>query len=326
MNCAVSRVLVPGLGHRQVLVELGLVGLLQLGIAEDVGAIVEREHVAVVEEAPALALEGRQELVERVEVLEIGLVHVLGDVVVDRQDHAAVRERGDPGGLDVEDVVGAGARDVLGDRLGVLVRVRQFLDVEADAGQVLPERAREVPGLERLQAGLVGHVEGGTLVLLGGLDGAIGRVLRRAFGRRLDRGGLRLAERRARVRELDRGARRACCGRAAEERQTGPRERGRAAELDQPAQERPLRGAAPQQRLDLLGQARLELAPLALTAHGSPPRSPRAGTKGAHAPVHLVGAKLTTFRRGWQAAPRASRSNRTAPICGAIPRSLRVPR
>ena len=201
------------------------------------------------------------------EVLEIGLVHVLLDVVVDRQDDAAIRHRGNPGRLDVEDVVGAGARDVLGDRLGVLVRVRQLLDVEADAGQVLPERAGEVPGLERLQAELVGHVEGRALVLLGGLDGAVGRVLGRPFGRRLDRGGLRLAERRARIGELDRGPRRARAKARPEQREARPRQRGGAAQLDQPLQKRAPRLVAPQPGVDLLGKARLELTPLALTAH-----------------------------------------------------------
>ena len=65
----------------------------------------------------------------------------------------------------------------------------------------------EVPRLERLQAGLVGHVEGDALVLvfLRRLDGAIGRSVRRPLGRGLDRRGLRLAERRARVGELDLG-------------------------------------------------------------------------------------------------------------------------
>ena len=57
--------------------------------------------------------------------------------------------------------------------------------------------------LERLQARFVGHVEGRALVLLGGLDGAVRRVLRRTFGRGLDRGGLGLPEGRARVGELD---------------------------------------------------------------------------------------------------------------------------
>ena len=41
--------------------------------------------------------------------------------------------------------------------------MRQLDDVELDAGQLLPERAREVPRLQRLQAGLVGHVERGAL-------------------------------------------------------------------------------------------------------------------------------------------------------------------
>ena len=146
------RVVLPGLRHFQRLAELGLVGLLQLRILEDVLAIVEGEHVAVVEEAPDLALVGRQRLVERVVVLEVRLVHVLGDVVVERRDHAAIGERRRPGRLDVEDVVGAGAGDVLGDRLRILVGMRQLDDVRLDAGELLPDRAGEVARVERLQA------------------------------------------------------------------------------------------------------------------------------------------------------------------------------
>ena len=133
-----------------------------------------------------------------------------------------------------------------------------------------PEKLR---GSSAWRPGLVGHVEGRALVLLGGLDGAVGGVLRRPFGRGLDRGGLRLAERRARVGELDRpGAAPTLAPSAgAEQRQARPRQRGGAADLDQPLQERPLRGVAPQPGIDLLGQARLELTLLALTAHRYPP-------------------------------------------------------
>ena len=47
--------------------------------------------------------------------------------------------------------------------------MRQLDDVRLDAGQLLPHRAGEVARVERLQAGLVGHVEGHAPVLLGGL-------------------------------------------------------------------------------------------------------------------------------------------------------------
>ena len=50
------RIIVPGRRHGERLAEFGLIGGLQLGIVEDVRAIVERELVAVVEHAPALAL------------------------------------------------------------------------------------------------------------------------------------------------------------------------------------------------------------------------------------------------------------------------------
>ena len=61
----------------------------------------------------------------------------------------------------------------------------------------------EVARVERLQPGLVGHVERDAVEFLGGLHGAIGRAVRRAFGRGLQRRGLRLAERRRRIGELD---------------------------------------------------------------------------------------------------------------------------
>jgi hypothetical protein len=153
--------------------------------------------------------------------------------------------------------------------------MRQLLDVEADAGQILPERAGEVPGLERLQPGFVGHVEGRALVLLGRLDRAVRRVLRRPFGRGLDRGGLGLAERRARVGELDRRARRTRAETGAEagaeQREAGPRERRGAAQLDQALQEGAPGPIASQPGIDLLREARLKLAPRALVAHCHPP-------------------------------------------------------
>ncbi len=195
-------IFVPGPRHLEVLIELRLVGGLELLVAEDVLAVVEREDIAVVEDAPALALVGRHRLVERMVVLQVRLVHVLVDIVVDRRDHAAIGERGNPGRLDLEDVVGAGLRDVLGDRLRVLVGMRELDDAEVGARELLPERAREVARLERLETGLVGHVEGDAGKLLGGLDGPIGRAVRRPFGRCLDGGGLRLAERRIGRRQI----------------------------------------------------------------------------------------------------------------------------
>ena len=178
-------IFLPGLGRAERRVELRLIGLHHLRILEDVLAVVEGEHVAVVEEAPDLALVGRQRLVERVVVLKVRHVHVFGDVVVERRDHAAVGERRRPGRRDVEDVIGAGAGDVLGDRLGILVRIGQFDDVRLDAGELLPHRPGEIARVERLQAGLVGHVQGDAGILLGGLRGAEGGAVRRPFRRRL---------------------------------------------------------------------------------------------------------------------------------------------
>ena len=127
-----------------------LVSRLQLRIVEYVLAIVKSELIAVVEHAPLLAFVHRDRLVQRVVVVQVGLVHVLGDIVVDRHDDAAIRERRDPGRLDVENVVGAGASDVFGDRLGILVGVGELHDVEIDAGQRLPQRPGEILRLERL--------------------------------------------------------------------------------------------------------------------------------------------------------------------------------
>jgi hypothetical protein len=48
-----------------------------------------------------------QRLVERMIVLEVGRVHVFGDVIVERCDDAAIGQRRRPGWRDVEDVIGA---------------------------------------------------------------------------------------------------------------------------------------------------------------------------------------------------------------------------
>ena len=114
----------------------------------------------------------------------------------------------DPGRLDVEDVEGAGA--------GVCSAIGlEYWSGCGSSSTLKPMPVRSChSGPEKFQARapagqFVGHVDGRALVLLRGLDGAIGRVLGRTFGRRLDRGGLRLAERRARIGELDRRPRRA---------------------------------------------------------------------------------------------------------------------
>ena len=204
MNWAIWAYSSQVFGGAERRVELRLVGLLHLRILEDVLAIVEGEHVAVVEEAPDLALVGRQRLVERVVVLEVRHVHVFGDVVVERRDHAAIGQRRRPGRRDVEHVIGAGAGDVLGDRLGILVRIGQFDDVRLDAGELLPHRPGEIARVERLQAGLVGHVDGDAGKLLGGLRGAEGGAVGRPLGGRLHRQRLRLAERRGRIGQFQR--------------------------------------------------------------------------------------------------------------------------
>ena len=142
------------MGGSSALLNLALIGGLHLGVFENVLAVVEREHVAVVEEAPDLALVGRQRLKERMVIVEIGLVEIFGDVIVERRDDAAVGERGRPCGLDVENVIGARAGDMLGDRLRILVGMREFDHVGFDAGQLLPERAGEIARVERLQTGL----------------------------------------------------------------------------------------------------------------------------------------------------------------------------
>ena len=143
-------IIVPSRRDRQGFAELPLVSRFQLRIVEYVLAIVESELIAVVEHAPLLAFVHRDRLVQRVVVVQVSLVHVLGDIVVDRQNDAAIREGRDPGRLDVENVVSARASDVFGDRLGILVRVGELHDVEIDAGQRLPQRPGKILRLERL--------------------------------------------------------------------------------------------------------------------------------------------------------------------------------
>src|SRR5262249_3280973 len=140
-------VLVPCLWHPQLLSELRLIGGLELGIAEYVRAVIEGKLVAVVEHAPSLALVERDRLVERMEVVEIGWVHVFGDVIVDWQNDTAVRQSRDPGRLYVENVIGTRIGYVLGNRLGILVGMCEFDDAEIYPGQTLPERPREILGL-----------------------------------------------------------------------------------------------------------------------------------------------------------------------------------
>ena len=254
-------VFVPGLRHAQVALELGLIGSAQLAVLEYVTPIVEGELVAVVEEAPALPLVGGQGFVERMIVLEVGRVHVFGDEPVNRGDHAAIGERGDPGRLDVEDVVGAGLRDVLGDRLGVLVRVGEFGDVVAYPGELLPERAGEVARLKRLQPGFVCHRQGRHFKRLRRLHRAIGRAVLRLLRRGLDRQRLHTAERRGRVGQIDRGLRHVRQREAAERR----RPRGQ----QQSSQDLASRSVAPQPGVQLMAQCRI-VTPIVALAHVSP--------------------------------------------------------
>ena len=94
---------------------------------------------------------------------------------------------------------------MFGDRLGILVGVRELHDVEIDAGQRLPQRPGEILRLERLKSRLVGQVERDplVLVLLGRLHRAVGRSVCRALARRLHGGGLRLTKRGALVGQFD---------------------------------------------------------------------------------------------------------------------------
>jgi hypothetical protein len=90
-------VFVPGLRHPQILVVLRLVRRPQLRVLDNVLAVIQRQHVAVVEESPALPFVDWQELEKRMIILQIRLVHVLGNVVVDRRNHPAIGQRRNPG-------------------------------------------------------------------------------------------------------------------------------------------------------------------------------------------------------------------------------------
>ncbi len=265
-------VLFPGLRHFERLAEFGLIGRLQLGIPEHVRPVVERELVAVVEDAPPLPLVEGDRLVKRMIVVEIRLVHVFRDIVVDRDDDPAVGEGRYPRRLDVQDVVGAGIGDVLGDRLGILVGMRQLDDIVVHPRQRLPERTREVLGLESLKPGLIGHVEGDALVLLRGLHGTIGRAVGRPLRGGLDGRILGLAQRRALVGELDLGE--IHCRGPGIARGGGVSEPGQhrgPSHQHQPRQELPARAVPPEPGIDLFAQARMEIASFTLVHGRNPP-------------------------------------------------------
>ena len=91
-------------GHAEVLPELRPVGRLELRIVEDVLAVIERPDVPVVEEAPRLALVAPERAVQGMQVRESRLRPVLPDEAVDREDHALVREVGEPRGRHLDRV------------------------------------------------------------------------------------------------------------------------------------------------------------------------------------------------------------------------------
>ncbi len=102
--------LLPGLGRREVVLVLGLESLLQIVAGEDVLAVVEQEHVAVVGKAVDLAVDrhlvvaiGRRDRLQF--VAEAVLVHV----GVELLECAGLHEVGHPRGDHVERVVGTGA-------------------------------------------------------------------------------------------------------------------------------------------------------------------------------------------------------------------------
>jgi len=83
-----------------------------------------------------------------------------------------------------------------------------------------------------------------------------------------------------------------------------------AAELDQPPEERALRGVAAQPAIDLLGQAVLELTPLALIAHLCPPEPRKAPWASASADCrcltlgNAIPARLASSRAARAATAR----------------------
>ena len=234
------RIVFPGLGYFERLVEFRLVCALQLGVIENILAIIEREHIAVVEEAPDFAFVGWQGLEERMIVREVRLVEIFRDEVVQRCDHTAIGQRGRPRRLDVEDVVGPRGCNMLGHRLRILVGMGEFYDIGLNAGQLLPQWARKVARIKRLQTGFIGHVQGHALILLCGLDRDIGRPVCRSLEGGFERRRLSLAERRRGVGEFCRRLRQrhlACRGqeRAGNSKHAGhlakPRDKGSSSRL-----------------------------------------------------------------------------------------------
>ena len=153
---------------------------LVLRVLEQVLAVVEDEEVAVVRESVDLAVD--LHLVVAVggsDVVELRAVAVLVDVGVQLLERAGLDQVRHPARDDVQRVIGAGAGAVLLEDLGEHLGRRHLDDLDLDAGQLLPLRAREVQGVERLKSRLPHDADLRSGVLLGRFHRPLGRGLRR---------------------------------------------------------------------------------------------------------------------------------------------------
>ena len=132
----------------------GEIGL-DLGIVEQVAPVVEQQHIAVVEQAIAAPVPDPEVAVKRQEIVQIGRHHVVLDVAIQRLERPDQQQVRHPGRRQHPAVEDAGPRLVLVIHAPEGVdRRAQLHDVDANAGQLLPQRAAEMLQIVALHAAL----------------------------------------------------------------------------------------------------------------------------------------------------------------------------
>ena len=146
--------LLPGLRRRQVVVVLGLEGLLQIVAREDVLAVIEQEYIAVIREAVDLAVHSHLVVaVGRGNALQFGAESILVHKRVKHFERAGLGQVGHPRRDHVKRVVRTGARTIFLHDLGEHFGGRDFDDLNLASGLLFPQRARKLGRVQGLQAG-----------------------------------------------------------------------------------------------------------------------------------------------------------------------------
>ncbi len=178
--------LLPGLRRREVVAVFGLEVVLQIGAGEDVLAVVEQEHVAVIREAVDLPVDRHLVVaIGRGDHLQLVAEAVLVDVGIELLERAGLCQVGHPRRNHVERVVRAGAGAILLHDLGEHFGGRHFDHFDLAAGLLFPQRAGEIERVERLQSRLPDDGDGlAGANFLGGFDGSLRSILRTGYARR----------------------------------------------------------------------------------------------------------------------------------------------